>query len=147
MVKSGERWSSKSTLVLFIQTVRNQWPTMERSLDKAWWYISITTDNHWIICAEEEPSGDKYSTTWRPSGDYTHLKISFLVQSATIQVTIIGFKLIGVHANYLTNLQLIPNAISFSFILFYCSKQNICNDFTADLSKNRITFEEVDLFI
>ena len=147
MVKSGERWSSKSTLVLFIQTVRNQWPTMERSLDKAWWYISITTDNHWIICAEEEPSGDKYSTTWRPSGDYTHLKIPFLVQSATIQVTIIGFKLIGVHANYLTNLQLIPNAISFSFILFYCSKQNICNDFTADLSKNRITFGEVYLFI
>ena len=33
-----------------------------------------------------ETSGSKFSTTWRPAGDYIHLKISFLVQSNTVQV-------------------------------------------------------------
>ena len=35
-----------------------------------------------------ETSGSKFSTTWRPAGDYIHLKITFLVQNTTVQVTL-----------------------------------------------------------
>ena len=31
--------------------------------------------------------GNKFSTTWRPVGDYIHLKVQFLVQDTTLQVT------------------------------------------------------------
>ena len=31
-------------------------------------------------------SGNKFSTTWRPVGDYIHLKIQFCVQDTTLQV-------------------------------------------------------------
>merc|ERR1712086_1070278 len=33
-----------------------------------------------------ETSGSKFSTTWRPAGDYIHLKITFLVQNTSVQV-------------------------------------------------------------
>ena len=32
-------------------------------------------------------SGNKFSTTWRPVGDYVHLKIQFLVQDTSLQIT------------------------------------------------------------
>ena len=31
-------------------------------------------------------SGNKFSTTWRPVGDYIHLKIQFCVQDTNLQV-------------------------------------------------------------
>ena len=31
-------------------------------------------------------SGNKFSTTWRPVGDYIHLKIAFCVQDTNLQV-------------------------------------------------------------
>ena len=35
---------------------------------------------------EESQASSKFSTTWRPSGDYIHLKVTFLVQRNSIQV-------------------------------------------------------------
>ena len=34
----------------------------------------------------ESQASSKFSTTWRPSGDYIHLKVTFLVQRNSIQV-------------------------------------------------------------
>ena len=34
----------------------------------------------------ETPLGNKFSTTWRPVGDYIHLKVLFHVQDTTLQV-------------------------------------------------------------
>ena len=34
----------------------------------------------------ESQASSKFSTTWRPSGDYIHLKVTFLVQKSSIQV-------------------------------------------------------------
>ena len=34
-----------------------------------------------------QDSGNKFSTTWRPVGDYVHLKIQFLVQDTSLQIT------------------------------------------------------------
>ena len=33
-----------------------------------------------------EPQRDKFTATWRPVGDYSHLKVSFLIQASTVQV-------------------------------------------------------------
>jgi len=35
---------------------------------------------------EESRTSSKFSTTWRPAGDYIHLKVTFLVQNKSIQV-------------------------------------------------------------
>ena len=35
----------------------------------------------------DAPLGSKFSTTWRPVGDYIHLKVLFNVQETTIQVS------------------------------------------------------------
>ena len=38
---------------------------------------------------KQEKSGNKFSTTWRPAGDYVHLKIQFMVQDTNLQVELI----------------------------------------------------------
>ena len=42
--------------------------------------------NKLLLFSDPEPKGDKLTATWRPAGDYTHLKVSFLVQSTSVQV-------------------------------------------------------------
>jgi len=34
---------------------------------------------------EESRTSSKFSTTWRPAGDYIHMKVTFLVQNKSIQ--------------------------------------------------------------
>merc|ERR1712062_446186 len=36
--------------------------------------------------SEGSQKSSKFSTTWRPSGDYIHLKVTFLIQKNSIQV-------------------------------------------------------------
>ena len=33
-------------------------------------------------------AGNKFSTTWRPVGDYVHLKVQFSIQDTTLQVIV-----------------------------------------------------------
>ena len=42
-------------------------------------------DHHDLLSCLD--SGNKFSTTWRPVGDYVHLKIQFLVQDTSLQIT------------------------------------------------------------
>ena len=42
--------------------------------------------NKLSLFPDPEPEGDKLTATWKPAGDYTHLKVSFLVQSTSVQV-------------------------------------------------------------
>ena len=47
--------------------------------------VSMKTKNDGAASASET-GGSKFSTTWRPTGDYIHLKITFMVQNSTVQV-------------------------------------------------------------
>ena len=38
------------------------------------------------ILPEGSQKTSKFSTTWRPAGDYIHLKVTFLIQKNSIQV-------------------------------------------------------------
>ena len=44
-------------------------------------------DLKYLRILPDVPLGSKFSTTWRPVGDYIHLKVLFNVQDTTLQVS------------------------------------------------------------
>ena len=42
--------------------------------------------NKLLLFSDPALKGDTLTATWRPAGDYTHLKVSFIVQSTSLQV-------------------------------------------------------------
>ena len=75
----GEIKTASNILILKIEQPSRVWKKVIKQKHPG--AISLQSKNE-----EAQKTSSKFSTTWRPAGDYIHLKVTFMVQKSSIQV-------------------------------------------------------------